>query len=480
MQRLCRLGLTGLLLSGVAPAALAQTATTPLERQLMERIDKQDAEIEALKDRLNEVSKVLGNRVAATEAAVDSGKVIVTQPSPRLESGKGEFSLAFVGSLQPQTAFYSQSRQAAGAPQLNNGTSFRRAHFGVQGTAFTDFAYTVVFDGAALGGVASSIRDATISYTGLRPFTFIFGNQKPQAGLEPLFSDRSNASTFLEPGLPAQLATVNGTRAVGARVAVGGQHYSATAGIFGDDINNANIANPVAEGWGYHGRLTVAPVNSPTRILHLGVSAFRRDPGTGRATAAVTDPVTSQLRFRAQPEITVDASNLIDTGQLSRATRYSYVGLEAAGVLGRFSLQGEYARTWVDQVPGRVGLDFNGAYVLGSVFLTGESRVYDSRTGVFVRTRPKHNYDTGGGWGAVELALRWSRLDLDSHVGELATGGVRGGVLTDYTAALNWYLNPYLRAQGNYIHAIAHRQSATGTDIGTDANIVAIRLQQEW
>ena len=468
----------------VTPALSQEPATTPAltatEQMLIKRIEQQDAEIAALKAQLSDVSTVLSNRVSNVEAATDSGKTIMTAPAPRWESPNSDFSISLVGAIQAEAAFYSQSRRGSGAPNLNNGTDFRRAHFGVQGTAFRDFNYQLIFDGASLNGVASSIRDATVAYVGLRPFTLTLGNQKPQNGLEPTFSDRSNASTFLEPGLPAVLATVNGTRAIGARLSAGSDHYSASIGIFADDINNAGIANPVAEGWGVHGRATLAPVNKPGRIVHLGVSAYRRDPGTGRATTAATDPVLPQLRYRAQPEITTDASRLVDTGQITHARRYSYLGGEAAWVQGPFSLQGEYAKSWVDQTAGFVDLAFDSAYVMGSVFLTGESRVYDGRNGVFSRLAPKHAFGKDGCVGAIELAARWSRLDLNSHANQLPLGGVRGGTLTDYTLGVNWYLNPYLRLMLNYIHADAEKLSATNTDQGTKADIVAIRVHQEW
>jgi phosphate-selective porin OprO/OprP len=475
-----------IVLATIATPAFAQDAApiaadvplTPTERLLMERLEKQDAEIRALKEQLTEVSSVLSTRVATVEAATDSGKVFMTGPSPRLESAKSDFSISVVGTVQPQVAFYSQSGRGPGAPTLNNGTDFRRAQLGIQGTAFGDFNYQLVFDGASLNGVASSIRDAFVAYVGLRPFTFTFGNQKPQNGLEPSFSDRSNASTFLEPGLPAQLATANGTRAIGARISAGGNHYSASLGLFGDDINNANIATPYAEGWGVHGRLTLAPINKSDRLIHLGVSGFWREPGTTTPTTA--EPINSQLRFRAQPEVTPDATRLVDTGLLTRVDNYTYLGLEAAGVYGPFSVQGEYAKSWVDQAPSRVDLAFDGAYAMASVFLTGESRVYDARTGVFTRMSPKHPFGKSGGLGAFELAARWSQVDLDSHENELALGGVRGGKLTDYTVALNWYLNPYLRVMLNYIHADAEKRSATNVDQGTNADIVALRLHQEW
>jgi phosphate-selective porin OprO and OprP len=464
-------------------AAAAVLSAVPLAAQtpdaaLQARLAAQDAEIAALKAQMQAMATLLGNRVGTVEAATEAGKVVMTAPSPRLESAAGEFSLALVGTLQPQVAFYHQSGQGAGAPALNNGTSFRRAHFGVQGTAFGDFAYTLVFDGAATGGVASAVRDATISYAGLRPITITLGNQKPIAGLEPLFSDRSNAATFQEPGLPAVLATVNGTRAIGARVSAGGEQYSASVGIFGDDLNNAGIANPAAKGWGLHGRATLAPVNRAGRLLHLGASGYWRQPGTGRAVA--TDPLASQIRYRAVPESNSDTTALVDTGALTRVDHYSYIGLESAGVWGPFSLQGEYAISRVGQLGGRLPLVFHGAYASASWFVTGESRVYEGRTGVFGRTRPRRNFDAGGGSGAFELAARWSTLDLDSRENELAAGGVRGGRLTDYTLAANWYLNAFLRLQANYVHADSDRRSAAGADLGTRADIITLRVQQEW
>jgi phosphate-selective porin OprO/OprP len=463
----------------LAAPALAQSPSAADVAAMQARLDAQDAQIKALNSKVDQLTQVLATRVSGVEAATDNGKVVMTAPSPRLESAGSNYSLAIVGVLQPEVGFYDQYDAGPGAPRLYNGTIIRRAQLGVQGS-FGDFGYALVVDAAATGGMASAVRDAWISYGGLRPLTLTIGNQKPQSGMEPSFSDRSNASTFLEAGLPAALATVNGTRAIGARLSAGGAHYSASLGIFGDDINNASIANPVGDGWGFSGRLTVAPVATATRVLHFGVSGYERDPGLGRATTAVTDPVTSQLRYRSQPEITVDAARLVDTGLLTKVDHYSYVGAEAAAVLGPLSVQGEYAKSWVDQTGGRTQLQFDGAYVYASWMLTGESRVYDPRTGVFVRFKPKSDFDRNGGWGAWELAARWSTLDLNSHEDQLALGGVRGGELTDYTIGLNWYLSAWLRVMANYIHADSTKISATGVNQGTKADILGLRLHGEW
>ena len=54
----------------------------------------------------------------------------------------------------------------------------------------------------------------------------------------------------------------------------------------------------------------------------------------------------------------------------------------------------------------------NGFYVQGSYLLTGEHRPYNRALGIFSGIRPKRNFLEDGGWGAWELAARYSYLDL--------------------------------------------------------------------
>jgi phosphate-selective porin OprO/OprP len=515
------IGLAFLLCSAAPMTALAREfkPQTENEKLLMQRIEKQDQEIEALKEqvrtltnlvapsladtakkttagaatrvatteaervttlekRVDEVTNVLSTRVEEVEKKTDSGKVVMTTGGPRFESASGDFSLQIVGALQGDAAFYKQGAVGAATPKLNGGTNFRRAHIGVQGTAYRDISYALIIDAAATGGLASAVRDATISYSGLRPFVITMGNQKPQTGLETSFSDRSNASTFLEPGLSAQLLTATGTRNIGVRVSTGSDHYALSLGIYGDDINNNGVTLPSSEGWGGHGRLTWAPVNSAGKLIHLGVSGYWRSVARGRA--ATTDPIVRQLRFRAQPEVTVDSTRLVDTGNLNFAREAELIAGEAAAIMGPISVQGEYVHSFVQQDGTRLELDFDGAYAALSWFLTGESRVYDGRSGVFTRVSPKRNFTLKGGSGAFELAGRWSFIDLDSNPNRLALGGVRGGRETDYTFGFNWYANPYLRLMFNYIHADVVNLTNAGLDEGGKADIFAMRVHQEW
>jgi phosphate-selective porin OprO/OprP len=52
------------------------------------------------------------------------------------------------------------------------------------------------------------------------------------------------------------------------------------------------------------------------------------------------------------------------------------------------------------------------------------------------------------GWGAWQLAARYSYLDLNSK-------NVRGGEIHDMTLGVNWFLNPNMKVQWNY--SLAYR-----------------------
>lgn len=133
-------------------------------------------------------------------------------------------------------------------------------------------------------------------------------------------------------------------------------------------------------------------------------------------------------------------------GELSESPDFISTGLiEADGALtgslelglmyGPLWLQAEYLESRVDPVAGG-DLDFNGHYLSASLVLTGETRGYNRRYGYFTPFPVARSIDHGG-WGAVELATRWSHLDLND-------GGVAGGELDVFSIGANWWLKPSL------------------------------------
>jgi phosphate-selective porin OprO/OprP len=96
---------------------------------------------------------------------------------------------------------------------------------------------------------------------------------------------------------------------------------------------------------------------------------------------------------------------------------------------------------------------YHGGYVEVLYFLTGEYQEYVKREGVFGRVVPLNNYgwkkgEGCNGFGAWQVGVRFSYLDLNDK-------GIQGGQVYDWTVGLNWFLNPNMKVQFNYI--LEHR-----------------------
>jgi phosphate-selective porin OprO/OprP len=93
--------------------------------------------------------------------------------------------------------------------------------------------------------------------------------------------------------------------------------------------------------------------------------------------------------------------------------------------------------------------------------LTGETRLYNSASASYAGIVPANPFSlTGGGWGAWEIAGRFSTMDLNDQLA--AANGIAGGRPTVYTLALNWYVNANVRFMFDYLHGdIAKQVSPT-------------------
>jgi len=89
--------------------------------------------------------------------------------------------------------------------------------------------------------------------------------------------------------------------------------------------------------------------------------------------------------------------------------------------------------------------DYDGGYIFGSWFMSGESRKY--KKGAFGRLSPKTTVGKGG-MAARELAARYSYVSLDD-------GDTAGGEQTNDTLGLNWYTTKYVRFMANYAYVDA-------------------------
>ena len=339
-----------------------------------------------------------------------------------------------------------------GNAPLSDGTELRRSRLSVSGTFLSDWQYRVEYEFSGTTGVT----DAYVSYNAHKPFTVTLGQFKQPFGMEASASDKN--LTFMERGLPYAFVVA---RAPGVGVGTSGANWSLNGGVFGEPVGNAQAGN---DGYGAAARVTYAPVMSGDSVVHLGLGATWRAPTSDNSTNA-SGAKFDTVRFRSKPESNLLAQRFIDTGEIRDVDHYTTLGLEAAAAIGAASLQGEYQATSVARDNG-AALDFDGWYVQAAYTLTGERRPYLGSRGFFDGIRPAHNFGNDG-WGAFEVALRLSSLDLSDR-------NIDGGRQRNAGVALNWYLNQYLRASANVIKVL---DTQGGPMAGDKPTVFEARLQ---
>ncbi len=114
-------------------------------------------------------------------------------------------------------------------------------------------------------------------------------------------------------------------------------------------------------------------------------------------------------------------------------------------------------REEISRYGGSADFGASGYYAFGSWVVTGESRPYSA--GNVGNIKPK------GRWGAWEVLLRYSELDLND-------GLVQGGKEHDWTLGANWYLTQHFKFQANVIRAWSDKGN-----LSLDPKIFELRAQ---
>lgn len=137
-------------------------------------------------------------------------------------------------------------------------------------------------------------------------------------------------------------------------------------------------------------------------------------------------------------------------------------GAELAYLVGPFGLRAEYLvdRSDVERnngtgasvaFPLESRVDTDGYYVQASYWLTGEDESYGKRPTVKKVFAP---WSDEGGWGAFEVAARYSTAQMDETVfdDQLANRPVSTGEVNQWAGGLNWWFNPYVRFTTDFYH----------------------------
>jgi len=252
------------------------------------------------------------------------------------------------------------------------------------------------------------------------------------------------------------------------------------------------------------GRASYQLVQTDDLTWHVGVNGghlfnSRANVTATTATSIKTTLGAQSLTLSDRPELRVDPTAILNTGSIP-VRNGNVFGAETAFGWGNFYTQGEYLHYQVSQNPGGVNpsdgavnllapdLDFQGGYAEASYSFGGRRR-YIPETGAYSAVTPDHPFSlTGGGFGAFELAARWSYIDLNDQFTQgrapHLTGGVNGGAQRGIDVGINWYPNLNVKFMLDYIHTDIDKLwkpttngSASSTPAGAHVQAVAARSQ---
>jgi phosphate-selective porin OprO/OprP len=349
------------------------------------------------------------------------------------------------------------SEEALRARQFRDGSLLRRARLGGEGT-WDGFAYRAMFELGSEGKRGDPhVVEVWLAYRGLSPFSIQAGAFPQPANMGESVS--FDSTLFLERPMAVDLSRSLGAGdgRLGLMLKRTDPRWYWALSLTGPVLGQAQDASPRAA---LVGRISRSLSWSIADSLHIGASgAYVLAPAKNRDG-------TFPVRFQEPTEVRVDDTSLIDTSEIA-AAHASVLGVEFAAQRGPLFLQGEAFRFLVDRSAAAGGgkPHFLGWYLEGSWILTGEHRRFDASRAAFWFPTPARPLGQGG-WGALELAFRFSRTDLNYEPGSPGEppppGGVRGGEQTILGAGLNWYPRRRVRVMLSYMHVTVDRLNPAG------------------
>lgn len=390
-------------------------------------------------------------------------------PGVWIETADKRFVLHVGGTVHYDLALYAAGSNLelgpGGTGKFQDGANLRRGRVLLEGTAFEAVDYKFEFElangiGFSPAGTTGPVQFNTVTnapgptdaWVTVKDVPWLgnvrVGNQKEWFSLEALnshkaleFLERSYLFDFTQP-----TAFNNGrSPGVSAFRTWAGDRVFTGAGVYKND--SVLLGFGVGDGqYAFTGRVAVLPVYAPDErtFWHVGGAMSHRDPVNGQVQIRLRDGV------RGAP---LPLLNLVaNTGPIDAASQDLY-NLQTAAVRGPLTVQSEYTATVINGArvgggPPQGALLFAAYYAEAMLFLTGESRTWNTQAAVFNRVQPLRPLrlkpgDGGRGFGAVELAARYTHVDLQNKA-------VRAGRLDAFTLGLNWYLNTAAKLQFNY------------------------------
>jgi phosphate-selective porin OprO/OprP len=203
-----------------------------------------------------------------------------------------------------------------------------------------------------------------------------------------------------------------------------GKTSTFTLGYFENGLSQ-DPGDNLDSGRGVAGRLTHHGGATRSR-WHVGIATEFRDLDSG---------ATSRVRTNAG--LALNSPIVANTGRIAGIDNYLAVGVELALQKGAWNLQGQFMRR-ANRAPALGNPQYDAAYVQAAWAVTGETRSYSERQGVFTDIRPRRDF------GALELVARVSQLDLNNAT-------ISGGLQRDLALGVNWMIGRNARVMAEHV-----------------------------
>jgi len=340
-----------------------------------------------------------------------------------------------------------------------NGGEIRALRFGAVGTlnfarpwTYTVFLVTHAFDQGYNSRTQNTLRffDYRLDIPLAAALTLSVGKQKEPISHERLVTMASMSMQERAAVSDALLTSRNHGLVLSGAIASARMTWA--VGAFNDWIDtDESFSNTSNE---FTGRVTWVPAMSEDRsnLLHVGL---------GLRTSNAKEPI----QVRARPEFN-QAERFVDTGEFA-ADRVNTFNPEVYWRYGPYFVGFEYFGS-AHAAPASSDPYLSGYHLTASWALTGEMRSYRDRTGTFDPLRVARPVNQGG-WGTVEAAIRYSRIDLTD-------GAINGGEMDVYSLGLNWSPTQSVQFGADYRVVVLDQSDVRGVSSGFNVRLMLMLM----
>ncbi|MFV3130682.1 porin [Niveispirillum sp. KHB5.9] len=477
------MSLKSTLLVGAAAAILAASPAMAQNAPSQAQIDALAAQIQALQGQLTSLKDSVAKESAANKKTLEAmPKVTADGGRIRVVTADKAFDAAIRARVHMDYGFGNGGKNFTA--DGTDGFGVRRAFLGVAGKVFTDWTYEVTANFASNRGGGAQIQAANIGYTGIPGWTIVAGVMQPKFTLDD--STSSNDIAFMERAPIGNV--VVGIGGSDSRTAVGvtnkGTSHFVAAYVTGSATNNVSgaAATDFDDQVNLLGRAAYAFWQANEGSAGIGVSGVYQASPQALSRPQTAGTAITTISFGDRPGLRIGSRDTsyrltnVTVNQIDSAYAYgadlgvNFKSFWAAAEYYNFGA--EYSdRTATNAVQTLADPEFSGYYVSAGYVLTGERRNYN--IGEWTGVKP--SWPVGqNGFGAWEVAARYSQIDLIDRAAGINTG--TAGKETNWTLGLNWYVNPAIRFMVN--HVISKTERANGQDVELD--LTAVRMQFQF